>query len=325
MIIIYILILLFLLYQQVYPKEGILFRKPYLLKKYKKENIILDKENTTLEKDGKKINYKQINTITDDNWFIDIKPITNNVLRQNNIPVSKSYTWNNALSSDENLLHVQHLNFPLVVKPTNGQQGYGVTTDIMTKDELLECVTKLTTKNKEVLIEEQATGKEYRITVFNDNVIGITMKTHPFITGDGIHSVDELIAAYNDQAGDFKIHTVDYNYIKHQGYLATDILPPNEKIIITHVANMSNGSIVSYVDINTVHPLNISLFKQINRVLGLKLSGIDYICEDLSIPYHLSGCVIEVNPKPGIDIHYNVFPDDKKESFLDTIIHNLFY
>jgi D-alanine-D-alanine ligase-like ATP-grasp enzyme len=88
---------------------------------------------------------------------------------------------------------------------------------------------------------------------------------------------------------------------------------------------MSNGSTITYVDINTVHPINISLFKKINHILDLKLSGIDYICEDLSIPYYVNGCVIEVNPKPGLEIHYDVYPENEKNDLLNTIIDNVFY
>ena len=195
--------------------------------------------------------------------------------------------------------------------------------NITNTDELLRCIDKLTNKNIEILIEEQAIGKEYRIMVFNDNIIGITMKTPPFIIGDGINTINNLINTYNDtKLKKYKIHTIDYNYIKKQGYDINDIVPLNKKIIITNVANMTNGSIVDYVDISNVNPINISLFKEINNILNLKLSGIDYICEDLTIPYYLNGCIIEVNEKPGLNIHYAVYP--KKKELLDNVIYNIF-
>jgi D-alanine-D-alanine ligase-like ATP-grasp enzyme len=87
---------------------------------------------------------------------------------------------------------------------------------------------------------------------------------------------------------------------------------------------MSNGSNLTYVDINTVNPINISMFKQINQILDLKISGIDYICEDLSIPYYLNGCVIEVNFKPGVNIHYTVQPSTQQDVLINSIIDQLF-
>jgi hypothetical protein len=34
--------------------------------------------------------------------------------------------------------------------------------------------------------------------------------------------------------------------------------------------------------------------------------------------------VIEVNPHPGLDIHYDVYPDDKKDELISTIVDNAF-
>ena len=320
---IFILILLVILYHQYHFKEGIVFTRKYFLDNYEKNNIIHDKTNHTLEKNGKLINYKQINH-SKLGKNINIKPITNQLLDQNNIPVSKSYTWNNELSTDENISRAQNLKFPLVVKPIDGEKGYGVTTNIMTTEELLYCVNDLKKQHKFAFMEEQATGNEYRIMVLQDTIIGITMKTSPFVIGDGIHTLDELITNYNNKIKIYKIHTIDYKFIQKQGYTASDIIPLGEKVIITNVKNMSNGSTVSYVDINTVNPINISMFKEINHILDLKLSGIDYICEDLSIPYYLNGCVIEVNPAPGLDIHYDVYPDNKKDDLINTIVDNMF-
>jgi cyanophycin synthetase len=315
------LLLAVLVYHIYHIKEGIVFTRSYFLDNYEKNNILIDRENETLEKNGKIINYKKINN---KNGNIDIKPLTNKILQQNDIPISKSYTWNNESSDQENISNIQQLHFPLVVKPTQGEKGYGVTTNITTPEELIDCVNDLKKQDKIAFIEEQATGKEYRIMVFNDTIIGITMKSSPFVTGDGTHTINELIDQYNQQTKRYTIHTVDYNFIQKQGYTTSDVVPLDKKVIITNVKNMSNGSIVTYVDIGTVHPLNISLFQKINRVLDLKLSGIDYICEDLSIPYYLSGVVIEVNPHPGLDIHYDVYPDDKKDDFVSNIVDNVF-
>ena len=323
--IISVIVITHYLYKKFFTlREGILFTSSYFLDKYKKDDILIDRVNNTLERYGKKINYKNINNISD-HRFINNKSLTNNLLYKNSIPVSNSYTWDNNLSSEENLQFTNSLQFPLVVKPIKGEQGYGVTTDITSNAELLKHINNLKNQDKELLIEEQAKGKEYRIMVFNDNIIGITMKIPPSIIGDGENTVIQLIRNYNNiNKKEYHIHTIDYNYIKKQGYDRNDILEKGEKIIITNVANMHNGSVVKCVDINTVNPVNISLFKKINNVLGLKLSGIDYICQDLTIPYYLDGCVIEVNTKPSFNIHYNVYPDNKKKELLDNVIHNLF-
>jgi len=182
-------------------------------------------------------------------------------------------------------------------------------------------VNKLLEMNANVLIEEQIQGyKEYRVTVLNNTIIGATEKISASITGDGTHSINELIDDYNKERS-YKIHTVDYDYIKQQGYIKTDILPHGMKLKLTNVANMSNGSQIQNVDLESIDPMNIMLFKQINQVLNYEISGIDYL-GDLSVPYMLMGSVIEVNPAPGINIHYNVVKN--KNTFLKSIVDNLF-
>ena len=318
-----VILLLIIVYQKYFLiKEGIVFTSSYFIDKYKKDDIVIDTENKTLEKNDEIIHYKKLNKNSKHANFHANKSLISEFLHKHDIPVSKSYTWNNQLSSEENLQHVHSLKKPYVVKPLDGEKGYGVTTDITTTEHLLKCVHELKGK---VLIEEQAFGKEYRIMVFNDDIIGITMKTPAFIIGDGEKTVQQLIDSYNDTKLDpYKIHTIDYHYIQQQGYEMNDVLPINEKLIITHVANMSNGSTVNYIDIDTVHPMNILLFKKINHVLELKLSGIDYICDDISLPYYLTGIVIEVNDRPGFGIHYLVCPEDKKKKLVDSVIDNVF-
>ena len=321
------IIFFYYLYNKFFTiKEGIIFTKPYFLDKYKRDHITIDSKNYLLEKNGNIINYKNINEYKLLNHkTLKNKSLVKKILEKNNIPVCNAYTWNKDISDKENLNNMNTLNLPLVVKPVSGEKGYGVKTDIMTSTELLTYVNQLLTQQKNVLIEEQAKGKEYRIMVLNDTIIGITMKSPPSVKGDGENTLQQLIDHYNSKkTNEFKIHTIDDEYIKFQGYNTNTILPLDKKVIITNVANMSNGSLVEYVDINNVHPDNITLFKKINNILGLNLSGIDYICEDLSIPYYLDGYVIEVNNAPGIDIHYDVTPENKKDDLLDRILKNIF-
>lgn len=307
-------------------KEGINFSKDYFLDKYEKDGITIDKLNFILEKDGKKFNYKKINNYNKKYKYVNDKFKLKEIYKRNSIPVPNYYKWDPTTSSEENIINInKNIIFPLVVKPIIGEKGYGVKTDITNNDELINHVSELLSSNNDVLIEQQVTGKEYRIMVLNDVIIGITQKIPPFIIGDNIHSISELINILNNtKEREHRIHIPDISYIKKQGFNMSSILPIGKKIVITNVANMSNGSSLEYIDINKVHIDNISLFKKINNVLGLKLSGIDYICDNLQTPYYMNGYVIEVNSRPGFGIHYNITPDSKKEKLLDSLLNILF-
>ena len=307
-------------------KEESIFTKDYFLDKYEKDGITIDKLKFTLEKDGKKINYKKINNNNEKYKYVNDKFKIKELYKRNSIPIPNYYKWDSTISSERNIINInKNIIFPLVVKPIIGEKGYGVKTDITNNDELMNHVSKLLSSNNDVLIEEQVSGKEYRIMVLNDVIIGITQKIPPFIIGDNIHSISELINILNNtKERHYRIHTPDTSYIKKQGFNMSSILPIGKKIVITNVANMSNGSSLVYIDINKVHTDNINLFKRINNILGLKLSGIDYICDNLQTPYYINGYVIEVNSGPGFGIHYNITPDSKKEKLLDSLLNNLF-
>jgi len=296
-----------------YPHEGFNLRKKKYDSFFKQHNISNDKVNSTLTYQNKTVPYKNANLIA-----IDEKSIVKKILIENNIPTAPFYMWNTFISDDENLAHIK-LQRPLVIKPNIGEQGIQVSTNIIDDADIINKVNKI---NSQVLIEEQIRGyKEYRVTVLNDVIIGATEKKNASVTGDGRHTILELINVYNQSLKMYKIHTIDYNYIRQQGFQKHDVLPTGFHLILTNVANMSNGSQIQEVDINTIHPINILLFQNINRILKYTLSGIDYL-GDLGVPYTLMGSVIEVNPEPGIDIHYTVVKN--KRTFLTSIVDNLF-
>ena len=79
---------------------------------------------------------------------------------------------------------------------------------------------------------------------------------------------------------------------------------PNDgiEVIISNVANMSNGGGVEDVALSTIHPDNLTMFKKAAQICELKLTGIDFITPSLLIPYHkMPGeCgILEMNTGPG--------------------------
>ena len=70
---------------------------------------------------------------------------------------------------------------------------------------------------------------------------------------------------------------------------------------------------MSYRWLSKVHPDNLAMFAKVNEVLGLNLSGLDYMCTtpmDVSHTAHGGGVVIEVNPGPCLNIHKDALQPD---------------
>jgi D-alanine-D-alanine ligase-like ATP-grasp enzyme len=300
----------------LYTKEGLKLRKEDFYSIYDKNGVVIDHKKRVINYKGKELPYTKLNKT-----YINEKSIVKKILLENGIPTSNYYMWKRNESDSDNLNNLFLMKRPLVIKPDIGQQGYNVSTNVMSDSHIIEKVHTLLTMGKDVLIEEQVENyKEYRVTVLNGEVIGATEKTTATIRGDGINTITQLIEKFNT-GKEYKIHTVDYAYIKQQGYEKEDIVPNGVKVILTNVANMSNGSSVKEVDLNKIHPMNKLLFKQINEVLNYTITGIDYL-GDLEVPYTLMGSVIEVNPAPGIEIHSNIVSD--KKLFVMSIIDNLY-
>ena len=201
MIFFYFLIALLIFTNFNKKKEHINFNAKYMLSQYPKYNLDYDKKN---KKFIHKISKSILSTNNHFNSMIS-SHISNNKektlkkLKENQIPVTKFYLWDKDLDNTENLnlIKLSKINYPIVVKPTNGTQGRNVITDIYDNDQLVNTLPKFR-KNDKILIEEQVTGKNYRILVFNGKIIDIIERIPPFVKGDGVNTLEKLIEIYGE-------------------------------------------------------------------------------------------------------------------------------
>lgn len=327
-VVIYILLLLSLIICYINRKQFI--EEGFLLCSYnsdycKKNNIIVDKKQQTLNKDGIIASYNLNDPTT--NYTCTEKDITSNLLSKNNISVPKFYVWKKDKNMTHNLRNIyNNLTFPLVVKPTIGTQGYGIKTNINNEDELKQQILFLLDNQKKernnILIEEQISGNDYRITVLKGDILGIAKRESPYVIGDGKQNLQELINEH--KYSKFKPHNIDQNIIQNQKVSLQTIIPKNKKTILSTVNNFHNGASITNIPISKVHPDNLYMFKRVNQVLNKNISGIDYISDNLAIPYYHQGAIIEVNEKPDTILHTYTFNEKQKQMYLDTFIHKIF-
>ena len=279
---------------------------------FSKENYILN---------GKKIKNDYFKMKNPDN----IRRIVNNkyecktIMQKNALPVPEAVEWNYNKSKCENLnIIFTKLKFPMVLKPINGQSGEKVYVGLENKSDVMNKLGIFLNNKKPFLIEEQVFGNNYRIFVLNNKVLDIVKREPPFVVGDGESTMRELIEE-NRRINKYGIKTPDWNLIKKQGYKQNTIVPNGKKIIVTLVLHYSNGSTTESLNLNTIHPENIEMFLKINKILGLNVSGIDYMSHNLSIPYTMGdGRILEVNPGPALNIHRDL---DKR--FMNLFIRNM--
>ena len=90
-----------------------------------------------------------------------------------------------------------------------------------------------------------------------------------------------------------------------------NLVPAKKKIYLSKVSNYHNRASIDNIPLVNVHPENIEMFKKVNQVLDVKLSGIDFITTNISVPYYLEGVIIEVNERPDLQIHYDTTENKK--------------
>ena len=223
----------------------------------------------------------------------------------------------------------------VVVKPSDGNQSRGVTVDINNVADFKVAWKKAleTSKEKKVIVEEHFDGILGRYLVVNDKCIAVTEFTKPFVVGDGMSTVKELIEQKNTirqknpHLRNSKMNCHSYKELLDQNnYTLDSILSNGERLILEHKANPHVGS--DTIDItDRVHPE----FKKIAEIVvgnipGLYISGLDILAKSHEYkPQQDNFVVIEINRKPGLGGHsFPLYgkPRDPIKMIADYIIND---
>ena len=303
------------------------FKSKFMINGYKKYNISYNFKKKLLFNDNKTISY--VNNFNPFNSNKNcIKDITSTKLSEQNIPVPKFYIWDFSKSTDKNIDIIKSkISFPLVIKPTTGTQGKNVHVNISSTDDMYKILKKLIKlynkkKIKNIMVEKQVYGNNYRILILHNKIIGVLKRTEPYVLGNGIDILKDLINKYNKSQKNKKLYPVynlTDNIIFEQGYTYNSIIPLNKKVIISNTTNFHNGAKLVNIPISKIHPINIDMFLEINKILNLNLSGIDFMSKSLNIPYTMDGHVIEVNENPDMKMH-NLIDNNVVNKFMKTLL-----
>lgn len=331
-LIILIILFIFIFYIINYifrGKEHMSMKNTVLNNVLDKYNISIDKDNFNLYQNGKIIKTyptSHFNSM-ESHYLAKDKIKTNKLLLENNVPVPNHYVINN--NNKEIYLNNNKIGFPCVLKPINGMQGKDVFTFIENQEEFKRIINDLLEKYDEIMMENQIYGNNYRIFVFNNKVMDIIEREQPFVIGNGYTSLEELIQNKNDNQlknNLFPTKNLDWKFMNKQGFSKNSIVPDKKKIFITNTINFHNGANPTRIPISDIPKENLDIFVKSHKLLNLSCSGIDYMSNDIKVPYHKNkGSIIEVNSSVDTKIHIDA--DNKKESNLlfENIAKSLIY
>ena len=264
---------------------------------------------------GKKISLKygmrfDLNSATAA-YISENKAATNAILQEKSLPVPFGMILTQS-DYQSNKCVFEDIKYPIVVKPATGTSGGdGVVTRITDEKSLRKILdTSLKLYDKVLIEKSYADYDEYRVTILDDEVLGITKKMSPIVVGDGQSTIEQLIKGANQEKQELARTKMVYRlpqdedvqkYIKNQGFKLNSILKRGQKVVLTDRRNLHLGGEVEHI----YKKLPSNLFQMCLTamdVLRMRLCGIDILAKDLfTEPFE--GVFLELNFHPGLSVH----------------------
>jgi len=241
------------------------------------------------------------------------KALTLKTLQKASLPTPKFFPLTKRSQYKKALKSVP---FPQVIKPLTGEKGKNIFLNTKNQKIGQKAVNHILSKtNHDCLVETYHQGNDYRFMVLNFKLIGLSQRLSPTITGDGQHTIKQLILLENrhrfqqsQKLGKRLLNRmrnwprIKWNLTQQNLTLKT-ILEKNKTITLYPIPNFSTGGSVKTIDLRTIHPSLINLAQQAAQAINLEIIGIDMLIKNLNQPPKDNAVIIEVNSDPGLRLH----------------------
>ena len=236
------------------------------------------------------------------------KDLTKSLLKSCGVPVPEGQVVN---SPEEAWEAAQDIGLPVVVKPSDGNHGRGVTLDLRKQADIEAAYHVAYPEGSDVMVERFIPGDEHRVLVVGGKVVAAARGEVVSITGNGRSTVQELIdtqlnsdprRGYEEEYP-LELIQVDTNVavqleLKRQDLSATAVPEAGREVVVQRNGNVA----VDCTD--EVHPEVAYIAALAAKVVGLDIAGIDLVARDISRPLQeQSGAIVEVNAGPGLLMH----------------------
>jgi cyanophycin synthetase len=238
------------------------------------------------------------------------KELTKQLLNAAGVPVPLGRVVDNVEAGWQ---AANEIGLPVVTKPFDGNQGKGVTVNIINRDHFEIVFAVAQEYSKHVMVEKFITGHDFRLLVVGDKLIAAARRDPPHVIGDGEHTVRELVDIVNSDPRRGEGHAtsltkIRFDEIAHsrlavQGYSADSVLPKGARAVLRNNANLSTGGTATDVT-DDVHPEVAARAIAAARMVGIDICGVDVVCENVGRPLETQdGGIVEVNAAPGLRMH----------------------
>ncbi|MFO7165024.1 MAG: N-acetylglutaminylglutamine synthetase [Mycolicibacterium hassiacum] len=245
----------------------------------------------------------------------DDKRLTRRLVSQAGIKVSKGRLATFDEKDHEFLAEVGDV----VVKPTRGEQGKGITVGVTTSEELDRALARAREEYPQVLIEQRIEGDDLRLVVIDGKVVAAAIRRPAEVIGTGHHTIRELIEAQSRRraaatGGESRIplDAVTESTVRAAGWELDDVLPEGKRLRVRRTANLHQGGTIHDVTAK-VNPHLCEVAVKAAEAIGIPVTGIDLLVPDVTGDEYV---FIEANERPGLANHE---PQPTAQAFIDYL------
>ncbi len=234
---------------------------------------------------------------------MDDKVSLKRAMRSAGLPVPRSFSARTQKGAERALAAVGIA----CVKPRSGSNGRHTYPHVSTPEELREALAGVRQICAFASVEEQLEGNLCRATCVDGRMIGFLESFYPRVTGDGVSTIQELVARKNalrpDGVEEIVLTSSHEGYLHRRGYALDTVLPAGASIPLTFRAGAGQGG-GNREHGRAIHPSFIEPIEKAARLTGLSIVGFDLIIPDASRPAdEQTWGFIEANSLPWIDLH----------------------
>ena len=238
------------------------------------------------------------------------KEETNKILAILGLPVPKQRLVTN---DTEAVRAAKSIGYPVVVKPYNGNHGRAVAIHLTDDEQVRAAFRAAQEVSRSVIVESFITGEDHRMVVVNGRLVAVAKRVPGHVVGDGVHTVEELVAIVNSDprrgVGHEKVLTrLEFDaqadrLLAGKGLTRQTVPAAGETIFLRSTGNLSTGG--TAIDVtDLVHPDNVEMAERTVKAIGLDVGGVDFLSPDIAVSYKENGgAICEVNAAPGFRMH----------------------
>lgn len=264
--------------------------------------------------------------------IMENKVVTKKVLAKAGFNVPQSIEFTDVKSAVENFPLFE--NRAVVIKPKSTNFGLGISIfqqGVTDRDDFAKAVEIAFREDKEIMVEDYLLGTEYRFFVLGDQTLAVLLRVPANVIGDGVHTVDELVAAKNDHPlrGDgsrtplkkIALGDIEQLQLKEQGLTVNSIPAKDQLVQLRANSNISTGG--DSIDMtDEMHASYKEIAVGISKAMGAAVCGVDLIIPDLKKPAEpslRSWGVIEANFNPMMMMHIFPFSGQSRRLTMNVI------